>query len=222
VCVCSLRYPACKGHGRVESSLVVGSFCWFLYIGLKTSRCWKRKVTEHITYSSIFCTSFFLLKHFWFKEEFNEIIQCVRKVAVHSGYGPYIWLSVPKLPLQCAVVWLYSVVKQRLKCNTGKVCDCLIQFLLTVVLSIEERVFYKCTATFRTQICRKCLRIKLNGFRHVQTLVDVTSNSFYKCTATFRTHCLLTIFVSCITATCFDVCTSSSGSPLLFPIQLQN
>jgi transposase len=44
------------------------------------------------------------------------------------------------LPLQCAVVSLYSVVKQRLKCNTGKVCNCLIQFLLTVVLSIEERV----------------------------------------------------------------------------------
>jgi hypothetical protein len=42
--------------------------------------------------------------------------------------------------LKCAVVSLYSVVKQRLKCNTGKVCNCLIQFLLTVVLSIEERV----------------------------------------------------------------------------------
>jgi hypothetical protein len=68
-------------------------------------------------------------------------VQCVRKVAVHSGYGPYIWLSVPKLPLQCAAVSLYSAVKQRLKRNTGKVCDCLVQFLLTVVLSIEECVF---------------------------------------------------------------------------------
>jgi hypothetical protein len=26
-------------------------------------------------------------------------------------------------------------------CNTGKVCNCLIQFLFTVVLSIEEHVF---------------------------------------------------------------------------------
>jgi hypothetical protein len=43
--------------------------------------------------------------------------------------------------LKCAVVSLYSVVKQRLKCNTGKVCNCLIQFLVTVVLSIEERAF---------------------------------------------------------------------------------
>jgi hypothetical protein len=48
---------------------------------------------------------------------------------------------VSKLPLKYAVVSLYSLVNQRLKCNTGKVCNCLIQFLLTMVLSIEERVF---------------------------------------------------------------------------------
>jgi hypothetical protein len=35
---------------------------------------------------------------------------------------------------------LYSVVEQRLKCNIGEVFNCLIQFLLTMVLSIEERV----------------------------------------------------------------------------------
>jgi hypothetical protein len=28
-----------------------------------------------------------------------------------------------------------------LKCNTGKVCNCLIQFLLIIVLSIEEHFF---------------------------------------------------------------------------------
>jgi hypothetical protein len=44
------------------------------------------------------------------------------------------------LPLKCAVVSMYSVVKQRLKCNTGKVCNCLVQFLLTMVLSIEEHL----------------------------------------------------------------------------------
>jgi hypothetical protein len=60
---------------------------------------------------------------------------------VHIGYGTEIWLSVAKLSLQCAVVSLYSVIKQWLKCNTGKVCNCLIQFLLTMVLSIEECVF---------------------------------------------------------------------------------
>jgi hypothetical protein len=54
-------------------------------------------------------------------------VQSVRKVAVHLGYGTYIWLSVSKLPLQCAVVSLHSVVKQRLTCDTGKVCSCLIQ-----------------------------------------------------------------------------------------------
>jgi hypothetical protein len=53
----------------------------------------------------------------------------------------YVDLSVSKLPLKCAVVSLYSVVKQRLKCNTSKECNCLIQFLLTMVLSIEERIF---------------------------------------------------------------------------------
>jgi hypothetical protein len=46
-----------------------------------------------------------------------------------------------KVAVECAAVSLYSVVIQRLKCNTGKVCNCLIQFLLTVVLSVEERVF---------------------------------------------------------------------------------
>jgi hypothetical protein len=46
-----------------------------------------------------------------------------------------------RLPLKCAVVSLCSVVKQRLKCHTGKVCNCLIQFLFTMILSIEERVF---------------------------------------------------------------------------------
>jgi hypothetical protein len=57
----------------------------------------------------------------------HQHITCVRKVAVHLGYGTYIWLSVTKLTLQCAVIWLYSVVKQWLKCNTGKVCNCLVQ-----------------------------------------------------------------------------------------------
>jgi hypothetical protein len=51
------------------------------------------------------------------------------------------WLSVLKLPLKCAVVSLYSVVKQWLKRNTGKVFNCVNQFLLTVVISMEERVF---------------------------------------------------------------------------------
>jgi hypothetical protein len=53
----------------------------------------------------------------------------------------YIELVVSiEVPLKCAVVSLYSVVKQQLKCNTSKVCNYLIQFLLTMVLSIEECV----------------------------------------------------------------------------------
>jgi hypothetical protein len=42
-------------------------------------------------------------------------------------------LSVSKLPLKCTAVSLYSVDKQWLKCNTGKVFNCSIQFLLTMV-----------------------------------------------------------------------------------------
>jgi hypothetical protein len=56
------------------------------------------------------------------------------------------------------------------------------------VVDITSNIFYKCTETFRNQICRTCLRIKLNRFKSVSTLVDITSNNFYKCTATFRTQ----------------------------------
>jgi hypothetical protein len=59
-------------------------------------------------------------------------VQCVRKVALQLGYGTYIWLSVSKLPLKCDVA-LYLVVKQRLKCNTGKVCNCLTLSLLMYI-----------------------------------------------------------------------------------------
>jgi hypothetical protein len=77
------------------------------------------------------------------RPKINNKMQCVRKDAVQLGYGTYIWLSVSNVPLNCAVLSLYSVVKQRLKRSTGKVCNCLIQFLLTVVLSIEERFFIR-------------------------------------------------------------------------------
>jgi hypothetical protein len=72
---------------------------------------------------------------------------CIRKVTVHLGYSTYILLSVLKLPLKCAVVSLHSVVKQRLKCNTGKVFNCLIQFLLTMIPSIASITFCKRIAT---------------------------------------------------------------------------
>jgi hypothetical protein len=36
-----------------------------------------------------------------------------------------------------------QLLKQRLKCNTGKVRNYLIQFLITMVLSIDERVFIR-------------------------------------------------------------------------------
>jgi hypothetical protein len=57
-------------------------------------------------------------------------------------------------------------------------------------VDITSSTFYKCTATFLKLIYRKCLQIKLNGFRPVSTLVGITSYTFYKCTATFLTHCI--------------------------------
>jgi hypothetical protein len=45
-----------------------------------------------------------------------------------------------EVSVEVAFVSQYLVVKQRLNCNTGKVCNCLIQFSLTMVLSIEEHL----------------------------------------------------------------------------------
>jgi hypothetical protein len=58
---------------------------------------------------------------------------------MHLDYFTVIWLSASKLPLMCAVVSLYSVVKQRLKCNTGKVFNS--AFTHYGFFSIEKRVF---------------------------------------------------------------------------------
>jgi hypothetical protein len=74
---------------------------------------------------------------------------------VHLGYDTYIWLSVSQLPLKCAVVSTYSVVKQRLKCNIGKVGNCLIHFLLSMVLSNEERVFISALGLFERTVLTK-------------------------------------------------------------------
>jgi hypothetical protein len=85
-------------------------------------------------------------------------LRCVRNVALHLGYSTCFWLSVSNLPLKCAVVSMYSVVNQRLKCYTVKVCNCLIQFLLTLwFVDITSNTFYKCTATFWTH----CTRIRV-------------------------------------------------------------
>jgi hypothetical protein len=41
------------------------------------------------------------------------------------------------------------------------------KILLWVLMDITTNTFYNCTATFRKQISRKCLGMKLNGFRPV-------------------------------------------------------
>jgi hypothetical protein len=71
----------------------------------------------------------------------GRFISVASTVLSESRCALRLWLSVSKLPLKCAAVLLYSVVKQLLKCNTGKVCNCLIQLLLTIILSIKQHVF---------------------------------------------------------------------------------
>jgi hypothetical protein len=70
---------------------------------------------------------------------------------VHLVCGAFIWLSVSKLPLKCAVFSLYSVVKQRLKCNTGKVCNCLIQFYSLYFFQLRN-VFFLLNTSFEKAI----------------------------------------------------------------------
>jgi hypothetical protein len=64
--------------------------------------------------------------------------------------------------MKCAVVSLYSVVKQRLKCQ---VWICLIQVLLTMVLSTEERVILV------EYVCRE-------GNRHTDLVQDQSAENF--------------------------------------------
>jgi hypothetical protein len=62
-------------------------------------------------------------------------------------------------------------------------------------------------------IYRKCLQIKLNGFRPVWMLVGITSNTLHKCTSTFRTHFNKYILNYITNApTCFGASAPSAGS----------
>jgi hypothetical protein len=68
---------------------------------------------------------------------------------------------------------------------------------LRTLVDITSNIFYKCTTTFRTQICRTCLRIKLKGFRLVQTLVDITSNTFGSAQRLFERTVFQTRYIFC-------------------------
>jgi hypothetical protein len=96
------------------------------------------------------------------------------------GYGTYIWLSVSNYPLKCAVVSLNSVVKQRLKCNTGEVCNCLIQFLLTMV----NKKF-----TDRNEASYRPLFIIKQKLRNVNNTVHICDRSTNNAVNNFNTVC---------------------------------
>jgi hypothetical protein len=91
----------------------------------------------------------------------------------------------------CKNVVLFCTVRSESRCALRLPYVDLVFVLVFVstLVGITFNTLCKCTATSRMQICRKCLRIQLNGFRLVKTLVDITSNNFYKCTAAFLTQC---------------------------------
>ena len=80
--------------------------------------------------------------------------------------------------------------------NFRYLADCIVTFITSpssFFLGTQEHYVHINTvrsesrcALRHKQICRKCWRIKLNGFRPVQTLMVIPSNTFYKCTANFR------------------------------------
>jgi hypothetical protein len=67
------------------------------------------------------------------------LVQYVRKIAVHLGYGTVRYVDlVVSIEVAVEVCCCFTVFI----CYTAvEVFNCLIQFLLTMVLSIEERVF---------------------------------------------------------------------------------
>jgi hypothetical protein len=52
------------------------------------------------------------------------------RILLSFGWIPLVSVGFLFSLVRCAVVSLHSVVKQRLKCTTGRVCNCLIQFVL--------------------------------------------------------------------------------------------
>jgi hypothetical protein len=66
----------------------------------------------------------------------NSTVSSESRCALRLQYVD-LFVSI-EVAVDVAVVSLYSVVKQQLKRNTGKVCNCFIQFLLT--MAHEKRI----------------------------------------------------------------------------------
>jgi hypothetical protein len=84
------------------------------------------------------------------------------------------------------VQWLHRA-PTRPKLKNSEFCTNTINFLDRYSYKNNQRLFVV------KIMSRNCLRINLNRFRPIQTLVDITSNTFYKCTETFRTHCIIEV-----------------------------
>jgi hypothetical protein len=139
---------------------------------------------------------------------------------VHLGYDTWIWLSVSNLPLKCAVVSLYSVVKQRLMCNNGKVCNCLIHRInrfrpVQTLVHITSNTFCNCTTTFRThctldnkKVCFFADKVVRYSVLHLQFTAVTVYCSYsilqLQCTAVtaYCSYSILQLQCTAVTACC--------------------
>jgi hypothetical protein len=101
---------------------------YILHVFIKLSYHMEHtKATAVTTIGQLYKVALWEAQNFWTHLSQTHSTVC-SEIAVHLGYGMQIWLSISNLPLKCAVVSMYTVVKQWLKCNTSKLFNCLIQF----------------------------------------------------------------------------------------------
>jgi hypothetical protein len=83
------------------------------------------------------------------------------------------------LLLLCAIS-LYSVVKQQLKCNTGKVFNCLIQILLTTVVSRKLSELKTAVTVYIRNISQADLqKVFAKKIKRVQACIDAHGHHFH-------------------------------------------
>jgi hypothetical protein len=74
---------------------------------------------------------------------------------VHLGYGMVRYVNLViriEVAVEVCFVSLYSVLKKMLKCSTGKVCNCLIQFLPIFQFFQMRNVFFLLNTSFERAI----------------------------------------------------------------------
>jgi hypothetical protein len=176
-CVCCLSYPAWKAHAPYRH--IVLSFVSCPVVPYLSTLSNKRHSFRGKKFLSVKCV-------FWFPPQLlSETFLTLRRNEQDTVLSEsrcshrlrYVYLVVSiEAAVKCAVVSLYSVVKQRLKCNTGKMCNCLITFLLYRRSLTTSNTFYKCTATFRTH----CVIVNVFAYSTCYSCQILTKFEFYR------------------------------------------